>query len=115
MFFMKKEEKTPAIPKKAPIQKKSPPQNKVASKKIMTEASPECSFWINNGPIVKDLVELRDVLNSISDEMYDYHTKRDGNDFSKWVEEVLKDIECAQKLKKARNRQEAIIIIEKYI
>lgn len=83
--------------------------------KALIDASPECCFWINNGPIVKNLIELRDALNQITDEQFDYHAKRDGNNFAKWIDEVLQAAECAKKLSHTKNRKEAILILERYI
>lgn len=104
----------PAVTKVKTVQK-AKTTAKTKKPQSIIDASPECAFWMNNGPVVRNLVELKDALTSISDELYDYHTKRDGNNFSKWIDEVLKNAECAKRLLGAKTRQEAIRIIEKYI
>ncbi len=72
------------------------------------QAGTDQCFWINNGPVVKDALELQEALKNISDEQFDFHTKRDGNDFAKWVEEVLQCKECAKALRSAKSRTGAI-------
>lgn len=62
------------------------------------------AFWVNNGPIVHSLKDLVQALKTMSDEQYAYHTKRDGNDFARWVQDCLADKECAKKLIQARTR-----------
>ncbi|MEK7180446.1 MAG: hypothetical protein AAB706_03135 [Patescibacteria group bacterium] len=65
-------------------------------------------FWINNGPVVRDASELKEALKNISDEQFHYHTKREGNDFAKWTEEVLQCKECAKALRSAKSKTGAI-------
>lgn len=68
----------------------------------------EQCFWVNNGPVVKSVPELRQALKEMSDEQYAYHTKRNGNDFSKWAEDIIQCPECAASLRKGRTRKGAI-------
>lgn len=66
------------------------------------------AFWVNNGPIVSTLEGLKDALSIMSDEQFSYHTSRAGNDFAKWVDEVLCHNACAKKLAGARTREGAV-------
>lgn len=72
-----------------------------------TTASSDKYFWVNNGPVCCDLAELRQALKSMTDEQFAYHTQRAGNDFARWIDEVLRHHTCAQKLTKARTRSGA--------
>ncbi len=74
----------------------------------IAEASADKAFWVNNGPVVNTLDGLRDALSHMSDEQFEYHTKRAGNDFAKWVDEVLCHGSCATKLGSAKTRTGAI-------
>ena len=72
------------------------------------EVGGEQCFWINNGPVIKKITELKKAIAEMSDEQYAYHTKRDGNDFAKWAEDVIQCPECANSLKKSRTRKGAV-------
>jgi hypothetical protein len=65
------------------------------------------SFWVSEGPVLKNLLDLHEALQNISEEQYDYHARGESNDFSKWVEEVLCDGNCARALEIARDRDHA--------
>lgn len=64
---------------------------RVAADKIMIEAPSEQAFWVHDGPMLRNLRELKNFFEVITIEQFRYHTKRDGNDFARWVTEVLKD------------------------
>jgi hypothetical protein len=84
------------------------PPRKRSAKTALAEAPPDKCFWVNGGPILKNLRELCDALaQSISDEQFAYHVGGDRNDFARWVEEVLGDATCAKALRRARTRQAA--------
>jgi hypothetical protein len=65
-------------------------------------------FWVNNGPVCSTIPELRAAIASMSDEQFNYHTKRDGNDFARWVAEAMEHRQCAVKLEKAQTRAGAL-------
>jgi hypothetical protein len=84
------------------------PPRKRAAKAAVADAPPDKCFWVNEGPVLKNLCELRDALaQDISDEQFAHHVGGDRNDFALWVEEVLGDATCAKALRRARTRQEA--------
>ncbi len=112
-------------PKKV-VQKKvtvSPAKKAIAKKVVKSVKKPTCScevqcaathaFWVNNGPVVNSLDGLLRAFKEMSDEQYVYHTKRDGNDFAKWVKECLKDAEVATGLKLVKSRDGAIRFLSK--
>lgn len=89
---------------------KTKTKTKKATKKdsLHFQAENDQCFWINNGPVVKNAIELKEALKHISDEQFHYHTKRDGNDFAKWVEEVLQCKDCAKALRSAKSKGGAV-------
>ncbi len=73
------------------------------------EAPPDKRFWVNCGPILKDLADLRDALASeISDAQFAHHVSRAHNDFARWIEDVLGDSQSAAALRRARTRNGAL-------
>lgn len=83
------------------------PPRKVCAPCIF-QASEDKAFWVNNGPIISTLDGLRDALRAMSDEQFEYHTKRAGNDFARWVDEVLCHGACAEKLARVKTRTGAV-------
>lgn len=81
-------------------------------KSMCRVAAPHETFWVNNGPICCDLTELRDALKTMTDEQFAYHTKRAGNDFAKWIEDVLCHGECAKRMARAKSRGGAVKAID---
>ena len=67
----------------------------------------EC-FWVNNGPVLASIEGLRDALAHMTDDQFAYHTKRDGNDFARWIRDSLGDPETAVRIARARTRTGAI-------
>ena len=56
-------------------------------------------FWCQDGKVVKNLKELEEALNNMSDETFHYHSVEDKNDFSNWVKDVVGDTALANQLK----------------
>lgn len=91
---------TRALKGKKPAKARAKASATVASK----EAAPESCFWVCNGPVVKNIAELASAVEAMSDEQFDHHTKRDGNDFARWIDEVLQESACAKKIAKIKTR-----------
>ncbi|MBP9760155.1 MAG: hypothetical protein KBD24_02180 [Candidatus Pacebacteria bacterium] len=105
------------VAKVAPVMKKAIKKTvgvtkKVAPKKMVcactTCCTPEEAFWVNNGPIIESIVQLKQAFLSMSDEQYAYHTMREGNDFARWIRECLHDTERANRLAEAKTKSAAI-------
>ena len=95
---------------------KRPSVRKISVKSIeIVDADPKNYFWVNNGGILKNLHDLQDALVIMSEEQYDFHTKRDGNDFAKWVEGIFGEKELAKKIAGAKTRKGTLVVLAKYI
>jgi hypothetical protein len=73
--------------------------------------NPEYSFWINNGPVVCSVAELRDALRVMSDDQYSYHTVRNGNDFAAWIRDCMGDAALAERVARAGTRTDAVRVL----
>ncbi|MBI1975729.1 MAG: hypothetical protein HYS59_01870 [Candidatus Vogelbacteria bacterium] len=71
-------------------------------------------FWVNNGPVVCTLIDLRDAMQRMSDEQYLHHTSG-RNDFANWVRDVLDDLGGAFALAGAMHREDAVSIIDELL
>ena len=56
-------------------------------------------FWCQDGKVIKNLRDLEEALNNMSDETFHYHSVEDKNDFSNWVRDVVGDTALANQLK----------------
>ena len=73
---------------------------------------PHKSFWVNNGPIVKNIAELPGTLRKMSDKTFQHHVNKEKNDFAKWVRDVFGDKNLADAITKAKNSENMIRAIE---
>jgi hypothetical protein len=100
--------------------KKAPPKT-VSVKKTASKKKPllivtgESCFWVNNGPSLCSMKDLRDALLAMSEEQYIHHAGMGRNDFSSWVKDVLGDKQCSADLLKAKNIKDALSIVEKHL
>ncbi|MBI2653062.1 hypothetical protein HYX00_06355 [Candidatus Woesearchaeota archaeon] len=78
------------------------------AKRYLCNAAPEQCFWVNNGPILKNLDELANALPEISDEAFHHHVNSEKNDFGKWVSEVIGDQKLANDLLNSKNKESVL-------
>jgi len=75
---------------------------KTKQKLATINAENELCFWINNGPILRNLKDLKNALKKINEETFKYHVNKEKNDFADWVKNVLNDKTLANKLVKIK-------------
>jgi len=104
------------VSKKATVKKKNVVSKKTktsTNKKTLIIATNDQCFWINEGPAIRDLVELRDILSGINKEQFIHHVNSMKNDFASWVEEVLCDKKCANNIRRSKTVSAMVKNIEK--
>lgn len=114
-----------AAAKKAPAKKtvakkvtRKSSGTKVPIKKPTKEliyASDQESFWTSDGEILNSLMALRDALAEMDADIYQFHAAGEQNDFSLWVDTVLRDGDCAQDLKKAKTPRSAKTTVVRHL
>lgn len=75
-------------------------------KNILADVKPEHYFWLMDGTIIKNLNELYETMQRISDDVFRYHVNEQKNDFYNWVKDVHQDKKLAESLLKAKTREE---------
>jgi len=70
-------------------------------------------FWVHNGQVLGDLVELKDALAKMDKETFLHHVNAMKNDFAVWVKDVLDDAECARDIAKSKTAKTMVRHIEK--
>ena len=78
------------------------------AKRYLCDAAPEQCFWVNNGPILKNVEELASILPEMSDETFHHHVNDEKNDFSNWIKNVVGDQKLANDLLSSRNKESAL-------
>ena len=110
------------VPKSIKVKVFPAKEKKVASvkgydvpKKEIIIAPAEVCFWVNNGPALQSLLDLREAFKTLSADQYSYHANKDKNDFSTWTAHILKDEKCAKDLLKAKNMKVALKVVEQHL
>lgn len=88
--------------------RKKPKVTRDTARKYLRNVSPEKSFWIMEGPIIKNLSELVRELKIMSNHTFIYHVNRKKNDFAKWIQEVIEDKTLARDIKKAYSKTQLL-------
>lgn len=86
---------------------------KHAPKKSSAEEH-EC-FWVNNGPVLRDLGELARAMHEISDDQFWYHVRPEQNDFARWVEDVFGERALARKIERTKSRTGAYRVVVAHV
>ena len=85
------------------------------AKKILGNVAPEQCFWVNKGPIVKNIRQLPTALRRMKTETFMHHVGKDKNDFSEWVKNVVGDTALASKVSKLKTKKAMIDEIKKRV
>ena len=83
----------------------------IIKKKILGEAPEEHHFVVADGRKLKNILELADALETMSEEIFRHHANEFKNDFSNWVKDVFYDHSLAEDIERAKNRLETQIAI----
>lgn len=83
----------------------------IIKKKILGEAPVEHHFVVADGKKLKNIIELADALETMSEEIFSHHANEFKNDFSSWVKDVFYDHSLAEDISRAKNRLETQIAI----
>ena len=103
---------TPAKKKKPSAKKRAPraAKAKKESRPLVVAVGDSC-FWVNNGPVVKDLRELHDAFWTMTPEQFSHHVGPERNDFAIWTMEVLADPDTANMLDEVETPEDAARIV----
>ncbi|MDA8596998.1 hypothetical protein N9L26_01535 [Candidatus Pacebacteria bacterium] len=108
--------KTPTTKRAAASTTKRPTAKKgAADARVLVCANGEECFWTTDGKILRDLTELKEALDQISEETFVHHVNEERNDFADWVEQVLADRACATDLRKSTKPTTARTIVVRHL
>ncbi|MBI2660391.1 hypothetical protein HYX07_04475 [Candidatus Woesearchaeota archaeon] len=78
------------------------------AKRYLCNAAPEQCFWVNNGPILKNIEELANYLPDMPNEAFQHHVNSEKNDFSSWIKDIVGDQKLANDLLSSKSRESAV-------
>ncbi|MBI4359886.1 MAG: hypothetical protein HY564_02225 [Candidatus Jacksonbacteria bacterium] len=87
----------------------------IRPKKPLVSANADSLFWIHEGPSVKNLKELTSALKRLTNAQFAHHVNAGKNDFSNWIQEVLRDRDLAGKLRQCKTRLGTVRAIEAHL
>ncbi|MBN2142732.1 hypothetical protein JW711_05385 [Candidatus Woesearchaeota archaeon] len=94
-------------PRKHPVSKDNHPLKKDA---------PQANYFVLcNGQPVKNVKELADIMDGLEDHVFSHHVRPEHNDFAAWVKDIIKDVELAEKLAQAKDKQHFQLVLYKHI
>jgi len=111
----KKIQKTAVKTKAEKNTAKTSGSKKTKEKKELVFALGERCFWVDNGPALQSLLELRDAFATMNEDQFAHHVNDEKNDFSAWVLYILQDEKCAKDLLKAKDIKTALKVAEKHL
>lgn len=76
-------------------------------KNLLEDVRAENYFWLKDGGVIKNLKELSEIMNNMSDDTFNYHVNDQKNDFSNWIKDVHGEEDVASGLLRAKTREEA--------
>ena len=79
------------------------------------EAPGDKRFILKDGRILKDVIELSNALDHMSDDVFNHHVNNSRNDFRNWTRDVFGERELAAELEKAKTRNEMQLTLLKHI
>ncbi len=85
------------------------------SQKILANVPEEYVFRVHDDGILRNLKELAEALNTLSDEIFSYHSNSEKKDFSNWVRDIIGDKRLAKELDGAATRYQAARAVQKRI
>lgn len=80
---------------------------KLDAGKLLGDVPAEYVFYCHDGSIFRNMRDLREGLEAVSDDTFAFHVNAGKNDLGNWVRDVIKDEKLARDLSKATGKLEA--------
>jgi hypothetical protein len=81
---------------------------------VEIDVKPEFYFNLQNGMILKNIVELRECLLDLPEDVFKYHVNQNKNDFYVWIKDVFNLNDLAEEILKVDNKKELHKILKSY-
>lgn len=74
----------------------------MSNSKFLENVPDDKVFWLCDGRILRNLHELADALENMSNDVFEHHVNKEKNDFSSWINDVIGDKKLANDLRKIK-------------
>ena len=74
--------------------------------------NPQHFFYLWNGKALRSLSDLKSELKIMSEDTFNFHTRNEDNDFSKWLKDVLNQEELSKNIKGVRNKEVMLDLLQ---
>jgi len=75
-----------------------------SAKKYLEDVPMNKSFYVYKGPTLRNMEQLGQALDKMSDEQFNHHRNDSKNDFYNWVTQVIGDQKLGEELQKAKTK-----------
>ncbi len=79
------------------------------------EVKPEDHLWLNNGVVIKSVVDLVVAIRSMDNKTFRSHVNKNKNDFAEWVRYIIKDDLFADMVTSAKSKKGFVVKMNEYI
>jgi len=79
---------------------------------LLRDVPRQHTFKLHLGTEIRNLEELAEVLDIMSDSTFHHHVTAQKNDFATWVREVIHDDELVELLQPIKNRKEMVRVVK---
>jgi len=102
-------EKTPEVAQQQAVQAAAKAMKDIIARARdhFRTAPKENTFFVADGQTIKDLRELAEVLEEMTDHVFGHHVNDERHDFANWVHEVLQERALAEQLREAHRHPQA--------
>ncbi len=83
-------------------------------KRQMPEISPDKYFILQNGAAIKSIEDLAMFMDTISDDVFNFHVNEEKNDFANWIKGVFDNDPLAEALMSVKCKKESQIALLKH-
>jgi hypothetical protein len=80
---------------------------KAQTEKYLAKVPEAYVFWCHDGQIFRDIEDLINGFDLMSDDIFFFHANDEKNDFSCWIADIIGDSDLAEEVKQTKTRHQA--------
>ena len=82
---------------------------------LVDNVSADKVFYLCDGQVVRNLLELADMLELMDESVFSYHVTDYKNDFANWINDVVGDAELADELRMITEKDKAHVAVLRHV
>lgn len=101
--------------KRKMAKKKGVKKKKTEKKDILKDANSDNYFFVNDGTVLKNVLDLSKQIDKMDDDVFRHHVNETKNDFAIWIKDIFKEEKLAKELLKTTDKDKTQIIVLKHV